>query len=79
MGAEVLIKEKKWKKVCYFLGYIRNYSYISTVIMRDMMEHKRTNDKVWVDGIGYCVEVVHTRFINGVAESYTSYTPIESK
>ena len=47
--------------------------------MRDMMEHKRTNDKVWVDGIGYCVEVVHTRFINGVAESYTSYTPIESK
>ena len=36
--------------------------------------HKRTNDKIWVDGLGYCVEVVHTDEVGG---SYTSYTPIE--
>ena len=38
-----------------------------------MTEHKRTNDKVWIDGLGYCLEVTHTD-VNG---SYTSYTPIE--
>ena len=44
-----------------------------------MMEHKRTNDCVWIDGLGNCVEVVHTRFNPcGVDESYTSYTPIET-
>ena len=39
-----------------------------------MIEHKRTNDKVWIDGLGYCVEVTHT----DVMGSYTSYTPIET-
>jgi len=38
------------------------------------MESKRTNDSVWIDGLGYCVEVTHTSF-NG-DESYVSYTPI---
>ena len=38
-----------------------------------MIEHKRTKDKVWIDGLGYCVEVTHT----DVMGSYTSYTPIE--
>jgi hypothetical protein len=39
-----------------------------------MIEHKRTNDKVWIDGLGYCVEVTHI----GINDSYTSYTPIET-
>ena len=39
-----------------------------------MMEHKKTGKK-WIDGLGYCVEVVHT---DEVGKSYTSYTPIET-
>ena len=39
-----------------------------------MMIHKRSTEKVWVDGLGYCVEVTHTDAVGG---SYTSYTPIE--
>ena len=39
-----------------------------------MIEHKVTNDCVWIDGLGNCVEVTHTD-ING---SYKSYTPIET-
>jgi len=38
------------------------------------MIHKKTKEKVWVDGLGYCVEVLHT---DGNGDSYTSYTPIE--
>jgi hypothetical protein len=37
------------------------------------MIHKRTKDKVWVDGLGYCVEVTHYNEMG----SYTSYTPIK--
>jgi hypothetical protein len=44
-----------------------------------MIEHKKTKDAVWIDGLGYCVEVVHTRFNGSVNESYVSYTPIDLK
>jgi len=37
------------------------------------MEHKRINKSVLVDGLGYCVEVLH---ISEDGSSYTSYTPI---
>ena len=39
-----------------------------------MIEHKTTNEKVWIDGLGNCKEVTHTD-VNG---SYKSYTPIEN-
>jgi len=38
------------------------------------MIHKKTKDEVWVDGLGYCVEVKHT---DEVGQSYISYTPKE--
>jgi len=41
-----------------------------------MRESKRTNDSVWVDGLGYCVEVTHTSFNGTKDEVYVSYTPI---
>jgi len=39
------------------------------------MIHKKTKEKVWIDGLGMCVEVKHT---DGNGDSYTSYTPIET-
>ena len=41
-----------------------------------MRESKRTNDSIWVDGLGYCVEVTHTSFNGTNDEVYVSYTPI---
>jgi hypothetical protein len=39
------------------------------------MIHKRSTEKVWVDGLGYCVEVTH---YNELGEyEYKSYTPTE--
>ena len=43
-----------------------------------MRESKRTNDSIWVDGLGYCVEVTHTSFNGTNDEVYVSYTPIET-
>ena len=40
-----------------------------------MIEHKKIGEK-WIDGLGLCVEVLHT---DEVGESYTSYTPIEKR
>ena len=38
------------------------------------MIHKKTKDKVWVDGLGYCVEVKHYNELGKY--EYKSYTPI---
>ena len=40
-----------------------------------MRESKRTNDSVWIDGLGYCVEVTHYNELGKY--EYKSYTPIE--
>jgi hypothetical protein len=48
---------------------------IKNIKTLDMMEHKRINKSVLVEGLGYCVEVLH---ICEDGSSYTSYTPIET-
>jgi hypothetical protein len=70
--------------ICYISNnFVRKVACISQNFLpylyckinnKDMIEHKRTNEKVWIDGLGYCVEVTHTN-VNG---SYTSYTPIKN-
>jgi hypothetical protein len=39
------------------------------------MIHKKSTEKVWVDGLGYCVEVKHYNELGKY--EYKSYTPIE--
>jgi hypothetical protein len=41
-----------------------------------MRGSKRTSNAKWIDGLGYCVEVVHTDEVGKY--DYTSYTPIET-
>ena len=43
-----------------------------------MRESKRTNDIVWIDGLGYCAKVTHTSFNGTSDEVYVSYTPINN-
>ena len=66
VGGSISAHLKKVKKSEKMLGYIRYFSYISTVIMIDM------NDIVWIDGVGYCKEVT----VNG---NVNEYHPIDSK
>ena len=39
------------------------------------MIHKKSTEKVWIDGLGYCVEVKHYNELGKY--EYKSYTPIE--
>jgi len=39
------------------------------------MIHKKSTEKVWIDGLGYCVEVKHYNALGKY--EYKSYTPIE--